>query len=65
MTTKCISTGGVPVEVAIPSDIPSEQTIPNGTADQLQSGTDTTPRLFTAKMIHDEIARQIAAIPAS
>ncbi|NWK87023.1 hypothetical protein [Raoultella terrigena] len=65
MTTKCISTGGVPVEVATTSDIPSQQTIPNGTAAQLQAGTDTTPRLFTAKMIHDEIARQIAAIPAS
>lgn len=35
--------------------------VPTGTAEQLQTGTDTTPRLFSAKMIHDEIARQIAA----
>lgn len=34
----------------------------NGTAAQLEAGTDTTGRLFSAKMIHDEIARQIAAI---
>lgn len=36
-----------------------------GTAAQLEAGTDTTLRLFSAKMIHDEIARQIAAIPSS
>lgn len=30
-------------------------------AAMLQAGTDTTPRLFSAKAIHDEIARQIAA----
>lgn len=35
--------------------------VATGTAAQLEAGTDTTPRLFTAKMIHDEIARQIAA----
>lgn len=36
---------------------------PTGTAALLEAGTDTTPRLFSAKDIHDEIARQIAAIP--
>ncbi|MEK8215512.1 hypothetical protein [Paenibacillus sp. FSL L8-0463] len=36
---------------------------PTGTAALLLAGTDTTPRLFSAKDIHDEIARQIAAIP--
>ncbi|SLJ98165.1 MULTISPECIES: hypothetical protein [unclassified Paenibacillus] len=32
-----------------------------GTAAQLQAGTDTVQRTFTAKDIHAEIARQIAA----
>lgn len=35
-----------------------------GTAAQLTAGTDTTQRTWTAKMISDEVARQIAAIPA-
>lgn len=34
-----------------------------GTAAQLQAGTDTVVRGWTAKQIHDEIARQIAAAP--
>lgn len=34
-----------------------------GTAALLQTGTDTVTRTWTAKMISDEIARQIAAIP--
>lgn len=33
------------------------------TAQELEEGTVTEPRLFTPKLIHDEIARQIAAIP--
>lgn len=35
---------------------------PAGTAQMLQAGTDTVQRTWTAKQIHDEIARQIAAI---
>lgn len=35
-----------------------------GTAAQLTAGTDTVQRTWSAKMIADEIARQIAAIPA-
>ena len=31
------------------------------TAQELEDGTVTEPRLFTPKLIHDEIARQIAA----
>lgn len=65
MPTKCMSVGGYPVSVATEKDIPTPTTTPTGTDAQLQAGTDTTPRLFSAKMIHDEIARQIAAIPAS
>ena len=34
------------------------------TAQELEDGTVTEPRLFSPKLIHDEIARQIAAIPA-
>lgn len=33
-----------------------------GTAAQLQEGTETVAKVWTAKDIHDEIARQIAAI---
>lgn len=48
------------------SNVQNPPTIPTapatGTAAQLEAGTDTTPRLFSAKMIYDEIARQIAAI---
>lgn len=36
-----------------------------GTAALLQAGTDTTARIWTAKDIHDEIARQIAAAAGS
>lgn len=32
-----------------------------GTAAELEAGTSTTPKLYSAKMIHDEIARQVAA----
>lgn len=34
----------------------------NATAAELQDGTVTAPRTFSPKLIHDEIARQIAAI---
>lgn len=34
------------------------------TAQELEDGLETEPRLFSPKLIHDEIARQIAAIPA-
>lgn len=37
---------------------------PLATAQELEDGTVTEPRRFTPKLIHDEIARQIAAIPA-
>ena len=33
------------------------------TAQELEDGTVTEPRLFSPKLIHDEIARQITAIP--
>lgn len=33
------------------------------TASELQTGTETGQRMFSPKLIHDEIARQIAAIP--
>lgn len=33
-----------------------------GTAAQLQAGTDTVPRTWSAKGIHDEIARQVAEV---
>jgi hypothetical protein len=36
-----------------------------GTALELQTGTETAVRLWSPKVIHDEIARQIAAIPPS
>lgn len=36
-----------------------------GTAADLETGTSEEPMIFTAKQIHDEIARQIAAIPAA
>jgi len=35
------------------------------TAAELEAGTVTATRLVTPKLIHDEIARQIAAIPAA
>ncbi|MFF2026561.1 hypothetical protein [Rhodococcus koreensis] len=34
-----------------------------GTAQLLETGVNTSQRTWTAKAIHDEIARQIAAIP--
>lgn len=34
-----------------------------GTTEELQAGTVTGPRVWSPKVIHDEIARQIAAIP--
>lgn len=48
-----IKRDGVPVDLA---------GVPSGNASQLQTGSDTTQRTWTAKDIHDEIARQIAAI---
>lgn len=36
-----------------------------GTAQEIQAGTVTDNRLWSPKVIHDEIARQIAAIPPS
>lgn len=35
------------------------------TAAELEAGTVTTTRMVSPKLIHDEIARQIAAIPAA
>lgn len=35
-----------------------------GSAALIEAGTDTTQRTWTAAMIHDEIARQIADPPA-
>ena len=35
------------------------------TAAELAAGTVTDTRLVTPKLVHDEIARQIAAIPAA
>jgi hypothetical protein len=49
---------GQPVEIGGGEATPT----PAGTAAQLQAGTDTTARAWTAKAIHDEVARQIAAI---
>lgn len=37
---------------------------PLATAAELEAGTVTETRLVSPKLIHDEIARQIAAIPA-
>lgn len=36
---------------------------PLATAAELEAGTETEVRLVSPKLIHDEIARQIAAIP--
>lgn len=48
------------------SDLSGKPTIPSlpalATAGELQAGTVTTSRLLSPKLIHDEIARQIAAI---
>lgn len=41
------------------------ETAPTGTAAQLQAGTDTVARTWSAKLISDEIKRQIAAIPST
>lgn len=49
------------------NDLSNKPTIPNappaGDAGKLQAGTDTTASLWSAKVISDEIKRQIAAIP--
>lgn len=49
------------------ADLTNKPTIPAapavGDAAMLQSGTDTVTRTWTSKMIFDEVARQIAAIP--
>lgn len=34
-----------------------------GTAQELVAGTETAVRLWSPKLIHDEVARQVAAIP--
>lgn len=62
MTQQVVGTSGIPVTVPSVSDIPASVT--PGTAEQIQTGTDTVARTWSAKIIHDEIARQIAAIPA-
>ncbi|HDL7751783.1 TPA: hypothetical protein PXP51_004228 [Yersinia enterocolitica] len=63
MTVRVVGANGVPVDAVSPSDIPSSVT--PGTAAQIQAGTDTVARTWSAKVIHDEIARQIAAIPVA
>ncbi|CNI78577.1 Uncharacterised protein [Yersinia frederiksenii] len=63
MTQQVVGASGVPVTVPSVSDIPASVT--PGTASQIQVGTDTVARTWSAKIIHDEIARQIAAIPAA
>lgn len=49
------------------NDLADKPTIPtapaNGDAAKLLAGTDTTQSLWSAKLISDEIKRQIAAIP--
>lgn len=40
-----------------------QNTVATMTAGQAQTGTSTVPMLVTPKVLHDEIARQIAAIP--
>jgi hypothetical protein len=47
------------------NDLSDNPAIPaEGDAALLQAGTDLEAHTWSAKMIHDEIARQIAAIPA-
>lgn len=45
------------------SPFSGEAGAPLATAQELEDGTVTEPRRFTPKLIHDEIARQITAIP--
>ena len=54
-------TGRASVSIDEIKEFVSEGAAAPGDAAMLQAGTDTTPRQFTAKAIHDEIARQIAA----
>lgn len=42
----------------------TDTTYTTGTAAELEAGTDTVAQVWSAQAIHDEIARQIAAIPA-
>jgi len=47
------------------NDLIDQPTIPvEGDAALLEAGTDLVAHTWSAKMVHDEIARQIAAIPA-
>lgn len=55
-------TTGTGADQAMPGNTTIPAALPAGTAAQLEAGTDTTARSWTAKLIHDEIARQIAAI---
>lgn len=43
---------------------PIDVDVPLATAAELSAGTVTQPRMVTPKLIHDEIARQIAAAAA-
>lgn len=43
----------------------SSQNLPTGTAGDLEAGTDEKAQAWTAKAIHDEIARQVAAAVAA
>lgn len=43
-------------------DVDGKVSVPAGDATMLQTGTDTEQRTWTAKDIHDEIARQIGEI---
>ena len=40
-----------------------QDAVPTMTAAQAETGTSTVPMIVTPKVLHDEIARQIAAIP--
>ncbi|MNW38166.1 hypothetical protein D3C74_152250 [compost metagenome] len=53
---------GTTASTALAGNTPIPAAPAVGTAAMLEAGTDTTVRVFSAKTIHDEIARQIAAI---
>lgn len=52
---------GTGANQAMAGNTPIPAAPPQGTAAELEAGTSTTPKLYSAKMIHDEIARQVAA----
>ena len=52
-----VGSDGNPIDIAV---LPA-----TATAAELAAGTVTDTRLVTPKLVHDEIARQIAAIPAA